>query len=116
LRTKSGKVFDERFREEKFLRSLSDAIADNSELVKTTGLGKRYQYLSNRFSVWNNDYVEPIRDMICRTPSQKICELEKYSLCHYDKLSSPLHNSSIKNDQIQNRDLNEENKPPFLSL
>ena len=46
-----------------------------------------YQYISNNSSVWNNDFVEPVRDMLYRTPSQKICELEKYSLFHYDDKS-----------------------------
>ena len=40
LRTKFGKVFEERFREERFLRNLSDTVASNSQLIKITGLGK----------------------------------------------------------------------------
>ena len=44
-----------------------------------------YRYLSNRSSVWNNDFIEPIRDTLYRTPSEKICEIEKYSLFHYNR-------------------------------
>ena len=84
LRNRFGKVFDEKFREKRFVNALSDTVASYSELAKITGLGKMYQRLSNRFSVWNNDFIEPIRDTFYRTPSQKICELEKYSLFRYD--------------------------------
>jgi len=85
LRSKFRKVFNQKFREERFVNTLSDTVASYSELAKTTGLGKMYQHLSNRVSGWNNDFVEPIRDTFCRTPSQKICELEKYSLFRYDR-------------------------------
>jgi polyhydroxyalkanoate synthase subunit PhaC len=85
LRSRFHKLFDEKFREESFVNSLSDTVASYSELAKITGLGKMYQYLSNRLSTWNNEFVEPIRDTLYRTPSQKICELEKYSLFHYDR-------------------------------
>jgi hypothetical protein len=71
LRSKYRKLFDEKFREERFANTLSDTIASYSELAKTTGLGKIYQHLSNRFSTWNNDFVEPIRDTLYRTPSKK---------------------------------------------
>ena len=87
LRSSFGKLFDKRLREEVFVKDLSDTVANYSELSKVTGLGKIYQYLSNKYSAWNNDFVEPIRDTLYRTPSQKICELEKYSLFHYDKPS-----------------------------
>lgn len=85
LRSRFHKVFDEKFREERFVNSLSNTVASYSELAKITGLGKTYQYLSKASSAWNNDFVEPIRDTLYRTPSQKICELEKYSLFHYDR-------------------------------
>ena len=85
LRSRFRKVFDEKFREERFVNTLADTIASYSELAKITGLGKIYQYLSNIFSRWNNDFIEPIRDTLYRTPSQKICELEKYSLFRYDR-------------------------------
>ncbi len=115
LRTKFGKVFEERFREERFLRNLSDTVASNSELIKITCLGKIYQHLSNKFSVWNNNYVEPIRDILYRTPSQKICELEKYSLFRYDKPALPI--SERKNVQMQNHDHEEKSEsPPVLVI
>jgi polyhydroxyalkanoate synthase len=99
LRSKYRKLFDEKFREERFVNTLSDTIASYSELAKTTGLGKIYQHLSNRFSTWNNDFVEPIRDTLYRTPSQKICELEKYSLFRYDRLVSTTSTSSSLKSQ-----------------
>jgi polyhydroxyalkanoate synthase subunit PhaC len=87
LRSRFQKIFDEKFREERFVNSLSDTVASYSELAKITGLGKMYQRISNRMAEWNNDFVEPIRDTLYRTPSQKICELEKYSLFRYNKLN-----------------------------
>jgi polyhydroxyalkanoate synthase subunit PhaC len=88
LRSRFQKIFDEKFREERFVNSLSDTVASYSELAKTTGLGKMYQRISNRTAEWNNDFVEPIRDTLYRTPSQKICELEKYSLFRYNRPNS----------------------------
>jgi polyhydroxyalkanoate synthase subunit PhaC len=102
LRSKYRKLFDEKFREETFVNILSCTIASYSELAKTTGLGKIYQHLSNRFSTWNNDFVEPIRDTLYRSPSQKICELEKYSLFRYDRLTpttSTKKDSSLKSQK-----------------
>jgi polyhydroxyalkanoate synthase len=75
-------------REERFVNSLSDTVASYSELAKITGLGKMYQGIYNRTAEWNNDFVEPIRDTLYRTPSQKICELEKYSLFRYNRPKS----------------------------
>ncbi len=43
LRNRFRKVFDEKFREESFVNTLSNAIASYSELAKITGLGKIYQ-------------------------------------------------------------------------
>ena len=83
LRGRVRETFDERFREGDFTSALSDVITDYSELSKSTGLGKLYQHLSNRSSVWNNDFLEPIRHTLYRTPSEKICEIETYSLFHY---------------------------------
>jgi polyhydroxyalkanoate synthase subunit PhaC len=85
LRSRFNKIFDEKFREERFVNALSDTVASCSELAKIMGLGEVYQRLSNKLSAWNNDFVEPIRDTLYRTPSQKICELEKYSLFRYDR-------------------------------
>jgi hypothetical protein len=90
LRSRFQKIFDEKFREERFVNSLSDTVASYSELAKITGLGKMYQGISNRTAEWNNDFIEPIRDTLNRTPSQKICELEKYSLFRYNRPKSDL--------------------------
>jgi class III poly(R)-hydroxyalkanoic acid synthase PhaC subunit len=108
LRSKFREVFDERFREERFVNTLSDTIASYSELAKITGLGKMCQHLSNRLSGWNNDYIEPIRDTLYRTPSKKISELEKYSLFHYDRpitsaTTTISSNSTKKGDQTINQ-------------
>ena len=84
-------------------------------MIKITGLGKIYRHLSNKFSAWNNNYVEPIRDILYRTPSQKICELEKYSLFRYDKPALPI--SEGKNVQMQNHDHEEKSEsPPVLVI
>src|ERR671910_1043807 len=88
LRSRYRKAFDEKFREEDFVNTLSDTITSYSELARVSGLGKMYKHLSNKSSAWNNDFIEPIRDMLFRTPSEKICEIEKYSLFHYNRLSS----------------------------
>ena len=85
LRSRFRNAFDQKFREERFVYTLSGTVASYSELARITGLGKMYQRLSNRLSEWNNDYVEPVRDTLYRTPSQKVSELEKYSLFRYDK-------------------------------
>jgi polyhydroxyalkanoate synthase len=47
-----------------------------------------YKSLSNKSSAWNNDFIDPVRDTLFRTPSEKICEIEKYSLFHYNRLST----------------------------
>jgi hypothetical protein len=52
-----------RFREESFVKELSDTVAGYSELVKITGLGRMYHYISNKTS-WNNDFVESMRDLL----------------------------------------------------
>jgi polyhydroxyalkanoate synthase subunit PhaC len=83
LRSRFQKTFDEKFREEDFVNTLSDTITSYSELARVTGLGKMYKHLSNKSSAWNNDFIEPLRDTLFRTPSEKICEIEKYSLFHY---------------------------------
>jgi hypothetical protein len=60
LRSRFHKAFDDKFREEAFVNTLSDIVASYSQLAKITGLGKMYQRFSNRSSVWNNDFIEPI--------------------------------------------------------
>src|SRR5215212_3725069 len=87
IRSRSHKIFDSKFREKRFVKLLSDTIANYSELATITGVGKMYQLLSNGIAQWNNDFVEPFRDTLYRTPSQKVCELENYSLFRYNRLS-----------------------------
>jgi polyhydroxyalkanoate synthase subunit PhaC len=94
LRSKFRKVFDQKFREEEFVHTLSDAVANYSALAEITGTGKMHQLLSNRLSEWNNDFLEPIRDTLYRTPSTKIAEIEKYSLFHYKE---PLSSVAVVN-------------------
>src|ERR687898_271463 len=88
LRSRYRKAFDEKFREEDFVNTLSDTITSYSELARVSGLGKMYKHLSNKSLAWNNYFIEPIRDTLFRTPSEKICEIEKYSLFHYNSLST----------------------------
>ena len=107
LRSRFGNVFDEKFREERFVNALSDTVASYSELAKVMGIGKMYQRLSNRFSAWNNDFIEPIRDTFYRTPSQKICDLEKYSLFRYD---SPLVSTTTDTEKEVSSET--QNTPP----
>ena len=67
LRSRYRKAFDEKFREKKFIDTLSDTITSYSELARVTGLGNMYKHLSNKISSWNNDFIEPIRDNLFRT-------------------------------------------------
>jgi polyhydroxyalkanoate synthase len=76
--------FDRNFREEGFTRSLSEYIDSYSDLGKMTYFGQIYQYASNFISYWNNEFIEPIRDTVLRTPSHKIYSENKYSLSHYN--------------------------------
>jgi polyhydroxyalkanoate synthase subunit PhaC len=85
-----------RFRDERFVNLLSDTVASYSEFAKIMGIGKIYQLLSNRIAEWNNAFVEPIRDTLYRTPSQKICKLEKYSLFRYNRPPSSITNIEKK--------------------
>ncbi len=39
--------------------------------------------MSNATAFWNNDYLEPIRDIMYRTPSHEIHSENKYSLFRY---------------------------------
>ena len=106
LRSRYRKAFDEKFREKKFIDTLSDTITSYSELAKVTGLGNMYKHLSNKISLWNNDFIEPIRDNLFRTPSEKICEIEKYSLFHYIRP----HNAAAENGN----NLNQNNTPVLV--
>jgi polyhydroxyalkanoate synthase subunit PhaC len=76
LRSRFHKAFDEKFRDAYFINRLSDVITSYSELAKITGVGQIYRDYSNGSSIWNNKFIEPIRDTLYRTPSKKICEIE----------------------------------------
>jgi polyhydroxyalkanoate synthase len=102
LRNRFHKVFDEKFREEDFVYTLSDTITSYSELARVTGLGKIYKRLSNKSSAWNNYLIEPLRDTLFRTPSEKICEIEKYSLFHYNT-PPPASTATEKGDSSVNQ-------------
>ena len=106
LRSRYRKAFDEKFREKKFIDTLSDTITSYSELARVTGLGNMYKHLSNKISSWNNDFIEPIRDNLFRTSSEKICEIEKYSLFHYIRP----HNAAAGNGN----NLNQNNTPVLV--
>ena len=83
IRKKIGNIFNTKFRDDNFIATLSNVVASYSNLAKATGFGKIYQHLSNLWSVWDNDFVEPLRDTLWRTPSYKVTNLEKYSLFRY---------------------------------
>ena len=93
IRSRISNVFNLRFRDEDFVASLSDIVASYSTLANVTGWGKTYQHLSNLWSVLNNDFIEPLRDTLWRTPSYKVTNLEKYSLFrYYDKSKDEKNN------------------------
>jgi class III poly(R)-hydroxyalkanoic acid synthase PhaC subunit len=83
IRKKIGNKFNTKFRDDNFIATLSNVVASYSNLAKATGFGKIYQHLSNPWSEWDNDFVEPLRDTLWRTPSYKVTNLEKYSLFRY---------------------------------
>ena len=83
IRKKIGNIFNTKFRDDNFILTLSDVVASYSNLAKATGFGNTYQLLSSLWSVWDNDFLEPLRDTLWRTPSYKVTNLEKYSLFHY---------------------------------
>jgi polyhydroxyalkanoate synthase subunit PhaC len=72
--------FDMNFREEGFTRALCEYIDSYSDIAIMTYAGQSYQYTSNFTSLWNNKFIEPVRDTILRTPSHKIYSENKYSL------------------------------------
>jgi class III poly(R)-hydroxyalkanoic acid synthase PhaC subunit len=76
-------TFEESFREGPFIQSLSKSIDCYSKLAQTNGIGQWYQSLSNITSIWNNLFIEPIRDALWRTPSHEIYSEGKFSLYHY---------------------------------
>jgi hypothetical protein len=75
--------FDTNFREKNFVNSLSEFIESYCNLAKTTGAGQLFQKMFNATAFWNNEYVEPVREIMYRTPSHKIHSENKYSLFHY---------------------------------
>lgn len=75
--------FDTNFKEKNFVNSLSEFIESYCNLAKVTGAGQLFQQVSNATAFWNNEFVEPIRDIMYRTPSHKIHSENKYSLFHY---------------------------------
>ncbi len=89
--------FDTNFRDKPFVASLSEFIKSYCDLAKITGIGLIYQYISNVTSFWNTEFIEPLRDVMYRTPSHKIHYENKYALFHYDL---PQENNDIqKNDE-----------------
>jgi polyhydroxyalkanoate synthase subunit PhaC len=80
VKSRISNIFNLRFREADFVSTLSDTVASYSTLAKSTGFGQLYQSSSIWWANWNNNFIEPIRDIFWRTPSYKIAELEKYSL------------------------------------
>ncbi len=81
----TNKIFNERLRDEDIVNAISDAISSYSYLAKVLGYGRAYQNFSNLLAVWNNNFLEPIRDYFWRTPSNKIADFGNYSLFHYDR-------------------------------
>jgi hypothetical protein len=83
-------MFDEKFRHDDFVSALSDSVALYSDIVKGTGFGQVYETISNAASLWNNTIVEPLRDTYWRTPSHKVCTIEKYSLFRYLQIANKI--------------------------
>lgn len=84
-------IFESRFREDKFVNSLSDTIDCYSKLAQTTGMGQWYQNISNLTSLWNNFFIEPLRDTYYRTPSHKIHSEGKFALFHYNRTNARIN-------------------------
>ena len=60
IRKKIGDISNTKFRDDNFIATLSNVVTSYSNLAKATGFGKIYQHLSNLWSVWDNDFVEPL--------------------------------------------------------
>lgn len=69
MMAKARDVFDSSFRDQGFLKVMSEFTESYSKLAKDTGYGQLYQSISNLAAVWNNLFLEPLRDRIFRTPS-----------------------------------------------
>lgn len=89
-------IFDSRFREDRFLNSLSNAIDCYSKFALTTGIGNWYQNISNLTSLWNNFLIEPLRDTLWRTPSHKLNTEENVALFHYSPEHVKMNSGSSK--------------------
>ena len=85
VRSRINNIFNVKFRDKSFVDALSDTVANYSYLTKIIGYGQLYQNFANSWAAWNNNFIEPLRDTLWRTPSHKICHLEKYSLFRYDR-------------------------------
>jgi polyhydroxyalkanoate synthase subunit PhaC len=85
VRSRINNIFNVKFRDKSFVDALSDTVANYSYLTKIIGYGQLYQNFANSWAAWNNNFIEPLRDILWRTPSHKICHLEKYSLFRYDR-------------------------------
>jgi len=73
--SKSREIFASKLKDENFVASLSTAVECYSKLARTTAMGQFYQNISNLTSFWNNFFIEPIRDTLCRTPDRTFaCE------------------------------------------
>lgn len=84
--SKCREIFEAGLRAEDFVTSLSTAIDCYSKLAKNTGLGQFYQYIAHIVSLWNNYYLEPLRDTLWRTPSHNIFSEENFALYHYNRM------------------------------
>lgn len=85
VKNETHRFFDTRLRSDDFVKTLTDYVTNCSDFAHITGFGNVYQYLSTLSSLWNNYFIELIRDAFWRTPSEKIGQLEKYSLFVYKK-------------------------------
>jgi hypothetical protein len=98
IRQQIGNIFNTKFRDDNFIATLSGVVASYSNLAKATGFGKTHQHLSNLWSVWDDDFVKPLRDTLWRTPSYEVINLEKYSLFRY-------HYNKTRGDKDKNTDI-----------
>jgi polyhydroxyalkanoate synthase len=87
MMAKARDIFDDKFREQGFLRSVSEVTEAFSRMAKTTGFGQIYQNISNMTAAWNNLLIEPLRDKMFRTPSHKVHTEGSFSLFHYDRMT-----------------------------
>ena len=84
-RSKINNIFNVKFRDEFFVDTISDTIANYSYLANIMGYGQLYQNFANPWADWNNNFLKPLRNTFWRTPSHKVCHLEKYALFRYDR-------------------------------